>query len=112
MPSPFPGMDPYLESPAFWPDFHSRFINYWCEALADALPASYTALMGERVYLVEQPPVQRKLLHTDLSVTAPLSPGPAPFGGQPGVATLEPVTILLPVMEEVHETYIEILHRP
>ena len=22
MPSPFPGMDPYLESPDIWPDFH------------------------------------------------------------------------------------------
>ncbi|MBW3540169.1 MAG: DUF4058 family protein [Planctomycetes bacterium] len=28
MSSPFPGMDPYLEDPAFWPDFHSTFINY------------------------------------------------------------------------------------
>ena len=27
MQSPFPGMDPYLESPAFWSDFHSTFIN-------------------------------------------------------------------------------------
>ena len=37
MSSPFPGMDPYLENPAFWPDFHFTFINYWREAIADAL---------------------------------------------------------------------------
>jgi len=36
MKSPFPGMDPFLEQPAYWPDFHSRFINVWCEAIADA----------------------------------------------------------------------------
>ena len=24
MPSPFPGMDPYLEKPALWPDIHQR----------------------------------------------------------------------------------------
>ncbi len=24
MPSPFPGMDPWLESNAVWPDFHDR----------------------------------------------------------------------------------------
>ena len=23
MPSPFPGMDPYIESPALWSDFHN-----------------------------------------------------------------------------------------
>ena len=29
MPSPYPGMDPYLEDPAFWSDFHDGFIVYW-----------------------------------------------------------------------------------
>ena len=24
MPSPFPGMDPYLEDPDFWPDVHAH----------------------------------------------------------------------------------------
>ena len=24
MPSPFPGMDPYLEAPGIWPDLHER----------------------------------------------------------------------------------------
>jgi hypothetical protein len=28
MASPFPGMDPYLEDRAHWPDFHATFINY------------------------------------------------------------------------------------
>src|SRR5438128_1219366 len=55
MPSPFPGMDPDLEDPAFWLDFHSRFVNCWCESLADVLPDVYEARIGERVYLVEQP---------------------------------------------------------
>jgi Protein of unknown function (DUF4058) len=26
MPSPFPGMDPYLEQPTLWASFHSRLI--------------------------------------------------------------------------------------
>jgi len=30
MPSPFPGMDPYLEHPALWPDVHlSLDIFHW-----------------------------------------------------------------------------------
>ncbi len=47
MASPFPGMDPYLEDPAFWPDFHHRFIDCWCEAVADELPESYEARLDE-----------------------------------------------------------------
>ena len=49
-PSPFPGMDPYLEDPAFWPDFHSTFVNYWREALVEQLPVSFsmTAKMSLR----------------------------------------------------------------
>lgn len=27
MPSPFPGMDPYLEEPRRWPDVHQRLIT-------------------------------------------------------------------------------------
>ncbi len=48
------GFDPMLERPEFWSDFHSTFINYWREAIADALPGDYEASIGERVYLVEQ----------------------------------------------------------
>jgi len=28
-------MDPFLEDPAYWSDFHDTFINYWCETIAD-----------------------------------------------------------------------------
>ena len=33
MPSPFPGMNPYLENPELWPEFHSRLMV----ALADEI---------------------------------------------------------------------------
>ena len=68
MQSPFPGMDPYLEHPAHWTDFHARFINYWSEALTAALPPHYRARIGERVYLVEGPPVSRKLVYPDVAL--------------------------------------------
>ena len=68
MASPFPGMDPYLENPAHWSDFHVRFINYWCEALMAALPAHYTARIGERVYLVEGPPPSQRRISPDVAL--------------------------------------------
>jgi hypothetical protein len=41
--SPFPGMDPYLESPSLWPDVHSRLINIFAEQLSPLLPPRYVA---------------------------------------------------------------------
>jgi len=28
MPSPFPGMDPYIEQPSIWVDFHNRLLAF------------------------------------------------------------------------------------
>ena len=49
MPSPFPGVDPYLESPRHWSDFHERFITYACDAVQAQLPDGYRARIGERL---------------------------------------------------------------
>lgn len=38
MPSPFPGMDPYIEACGLWGDFHDRLIGELERALAAALP--------------------------------------------------------------------------
>jgi hypothetical protein len=109
MASPFPGMDPFLEGPE-WHDFHSRFVNAWCEAIADELPDDYVAKLGERVYLVETDPEVRKLIKPDVAVT---------HGGHASVvratgmaAKLEPVTLPLEIIDGYSELYIEILHRP
>ena len=53
MPSPFPGMDPYLEDSAVWPDFHNSFIAYLREALNAVLPAPLFCSIGNRVYIEE-----------------------------------------------------------
>ena len=62
-------MDPFLEHPAYWLDFHSRFVNCWCEAVADALPPHYEASLGERVYLIDHDPEARRLGYPDVAVT-------------------------------------------
>lgn len=55
MPSPFPGMDPYLEEPVRWPDVHQRLITYIADVLQPQLRPRYYARMGERVYIVHPP---------------------------------------------------------
>jgi Protein of unknown function (DUF4058) len=112
MASLFPGMDPFLESPAFWPDFHSTFINYWREALADDLPDEFEVNVGERVYLVEQDPDARKLIYPDLALLEGERLAKEPVGGLGGIGLLEPVTIPVTILEGARDTFIEILHKP
>lgn len=118
MPSPFPGMDPYLESPEFWPDFHATFINCWREAIAGVLPEGYEARIDERVNLVEIPPSEQweaassNRVHPDVAISRHLAA--TGVGRESSVAlTIEPVTVpLIMEFEETRETYIKILHRP
>jgi hypothetical protein len=55
MPSPFPGMDPYLEDPVRWPDVHQSLITYIRDALQPQVRPRYHARMGERVYTLHPP---------------------------------------------------------
>src|SRR5437764_6685488 len=56
MPSPFPGMDPYLEAHSLWPGFHNRFASELSAELNGALPAPYYAdlEMREEVGIIEE----------------------------------------------------------
>lgn len=52
MPSPFPGMDPYLELGPRWPDLHQRLITYSSELLQPQLLPKYIARIDERIELI------------------------------------------------------------
>lgn len=64
MPSPFPGMDPYIERPEIWPDFHDRFITFMCAELQPLLRPRYIALTQDRLYVVES----KRPVRPDVSV--------------------------------------------
>jgi len=50
---PFPGMDPYVERSAIWPDFHDRLITHIGETLQPSLRPRYVALTQDRLYVVD-----------------------------------------------------------
>ena len=105
MSSPFPGMDPYLESQTIWPDLHQRLITYSADVLQPAIRPRYHAQIGQRVYVTSPP----RGIYPDVALTErPRVRMPA---GPPVMAMMEPdvpVVISLPP-EEVREVYIEIL---
>src|SRR4051794_1741964 len=114
MPSPFPGMDPYIESPVHWPDFHVTFINTLRETIADTLPDPYFARIQEDAVLLEpEPPPPGYKVIPDVLVGADAPDGTARASAPSGVAMLEPATLANVVALDTHiEYYIEIVRMP
>jgi Protein of unknown function (DUF4058) len=109
MPSPFPGMDPYLEKPESWPDLHQRLITYMAEALQSTLAPGYRARMDVRLYVVRP----RRNVYPDVSIVREASAGytvvqvapPRPYVPS---EVAEPYIVILP--EEQHrEPYLQII---
>ena len=62
MPSPFPGMNPYLEQEDVWHDFHERFMPAAAEMLLPQLRPKYIVRLDEHAYIHELPAEQRRLI--------------------------------------------------
>ena len=117
--SPFPGMDPYLEAPAIWPDFHVEMLAVCRTRLLDHLPAGYEASVEERLRLFEREPEPRSQERfADVAVTsgARWRGGVDGGGGGGGVATagrVEAVTVDVPLVAwEERERWIEVVRQP
>ena len=98
MPSPFPGMDPYIESQQRFHTFHTAFIAACSDVINDHLPPPYFAAVDDRVPVdasgSEPPPIRpvRHALGPDVAVFArPVAP-PLRSAGRP-VATLDAHTL-------------------
>lgn len=110
MPSPFPGMNPYLERAAVWSSFHLQFLATAIPQLVARVRPDYVVTVGTRMYIHEPPAEDRRLVGlADIGVYDP----PAPAGPVAGaVATAAPVYVNLPDGGFVERTrYLEIRDR-
>jgi len=115
MKSPFPGMDPYLENPVIWVDFHNKFMTYLCEVIAAKLPDRYDARLEEQIRVIDAPPVESGAYRPDLSVNRLSEWSPELEASADAVAAMDP-TAVLPLgeelLEEVREVRIDIRRWP
>ncbi|MGC8644619.1 MAG: DUF4058 family protein [Isosphaeraceae bacterium] len=112
MPSPFPGMDPYLESQGYWEDFHTSSLTYCRRVLTSVLPKHYGAFIEQRIALVDFSS-ESHLYKPDVPIIQK-DRGTESQRDRSAVATLEPITIplALEALEEVRERWIEIKKLP
>ncbi len=110
MPSPFPGMNPYLEQDAFWQDFHLAFLPATRERLVAQVRPKYVVMLDEHIYVEEVPPGPRRLVgRADVSLAAPPRRRAAQTAA---VATLEaPAQVQLPVQDVRRVPFLEIRDR-
>ncbi|MEZ6131770.1 MAG: DUF4058 family protein [Planctomycetaceae bacterium] len=105
MPSPFPGMNPFLEAPDLWPGFHNRLIAAISSALNRRSPKAYFADIEERIYVVKSDDPAIKLIIPDVSIREVQSPVTHSGSGAVAVATLTASPSLR--VEMIHETLTE-----
>jgi hypothetical protein len=71
VPSPFPGMNPYLEQEDVWQDFHQSFIPLIREALSEQVRPGYFVMIEEHLFIHELPAEERRLVgRADVGVTS------------------------------------------
>ena len=112
MPSPFPGMDPFIENQK-WPDFHTRLITAISDALLPAVRPKYVLEVERRVYLETRDPettVQSFVADAGIYESG-LGGSTTEASGDVAVAEATQVerrTCTLPYIEEHHEPYLTI----
>ena len=108
MPSPFPGMNPFLEQKDAWQDFHNDFLVQLRAALVRQTSDAYVVKLETRLILQEVEPHERAFVgRADLGLSD---------SGKGGVAIAEPeratrpqyLPLTLPEVEKIKHHYLEI----
>ena len=103
MPSPFPGMDPFLEDPLIFPDFHDGFIFCLREAIQQALPEPYYAALGRRAWVE----VSERFIGPDINVVSPGSMETISHTSAAIMEVSQPIVVRVPHDEQT-ETLVEL----
>ncbi|BDA68399.1 hypothetical protein CAL7716_025650 [Calothrix sp. PCC 7716] len=99
MPSPFPGMDPYLES-ALWQDVHNALASKLRALLVPQLRPKYAARL--EVYVVEETSVESEIgiLYPDVEILQ-LRRDEVKLSSQSSNIATTPAPLTLPVIQPI-----------
>ncbi len=110
MPSPFPGMNPYLETPTLWSQVHTHLIVAIADYMNPLLRPKYRMSMEQRVYTDTNNDDNLELVGIPDNVV--FSPSSTPTKTPSNVAVappkVKPLTISLPQPQTVKEWYLKV----
>ncbi|MBW4440958.1 MAG: DUF4058 family protein [Plectolyngbya sp. WJT66-NPBG17] len=104
MPSPFPGMNPYLENSEFWSAVHNRLIVAIADDLVEHLSDRYRVEIEKRTYFSND---DENVLVGIADVAVVTRKGVEPSGATTAIS-VQPEKVVVPIAQEVNERYLEI----
>lgn len=111
MPSPFPGMNPYLEQDDAWHDFHERFMPLVADRIASQVDPRYIVKIDEHVFIHEFSADERRFLgRADISVARGAPHGSAACGTAAAVLDA-PAAGYVPAVDVERLAFVEIRDR-
>jgi hypothetical protein len=113
MPSPFPGMNPFLEQNDTWEDFHHEFLTRARAQLEAQVGPSYYVKVEVRLYIHELSTDERRYFgRADSAVTASMERNRMERDSAAAVAEIEaPLTLTMPEMELARDSWLEVRDR-
>jgi hypothetical protein len=111
MPSPFPGMNPYIEQPAVWQDFHTRFMVLAAELIGVQVEPRYFVKVEEHLFVHELTANERRHFgRPDLTLVQGAEATTTAVATDP--STTAPATVFVPDgVDEVPQRFLEIRDR-
>lgn len=111
MPSPFPGMDPYIEGGG-WEDFYVTLMTVLREALVPQIRPRFVVRVEERVY-VEHLPAKEDMTHIrpDVTILESMERAESHAATTATATAVAPVMVALPQPERVREVFLTIRER-
>ncbi len=111
MPSPFPGMDPFIEGQR-WHDFHTTFIPVLRELLTLTVRPRYVVDVEQYVYLTREEEVPDRGIEPDLSdIEDPVETAAEPGPSVTAAAVLAPAVYTLPFPRRQRQRFLTIRDR-
>lgn len=107
MPSPFPGMNPYLERKDLWPEVHHWLVTLLAGTLVAQLRPKYRVAIEHRVYEM----VDGEVLLVGIPDVTVAQGSLLPQTTAPAAPTLtlpQPQSVAVPMPQEVREAYLEV----
>jgi hypothetical protein len=110
MPSPFPGMNPYVERASVWHDFHERWIPLVADLIGAQVLPRYFVRIDEQMYIHELSAGERRFLgRGDVLVPALTPAGTATVAAAPVLEA--PAEVGVPAVDTETLSFLEIRDR-